>query len=122
MERHAEVAGTAQGFDQYVPEVVKSRKGSSIRSWSSVAAGVARRPDLWATASRAARSHVPNHWWRAKPWLPVPDRQWIKFRMVTAYGSTSSGGVGVDALQADEVIEWLEWLRSWNHDQTAHGG
>ncbi len=42
--------------------------------------------------------------------------------MVTAYGSTSSGGVGVDALQADEVIEWLEWLRSWNHDQTAHGG
>jgi hypothetical protein len=33
-----------------------------------------------------AMVHVPPRWWRRPPFLPLPDRGWIRFRLETAYG------------------------------------
>ena len=69
-------------------------------------AAVARRPGLWLPALSAASAHVPSGWWRRPPFLPLPDRRWLRFRTVTAYG-----GDGTQPLRADDVVAWLEWRR-----------
>ena len=71
-------------------------------------AAVARRPDLWPIAIKAGRSLVPRAWWRRRPFLPVPDRGWMHFRLETAYGGNGEGPIG-----ADELITYLEWKRDF---------
>ncbi|MFV0523954.1 MAG: hypothetical protein ACK5RL_05590 [Acidimicrobiales bacterium] len=71
----------------------------------AVAGALAVRPRLWPTAVAAGWSLVPRHWWRHRPFLPLPDRRWLRFRTVTAYGGSGA------ALGADDVITWLEWRR-----------
>ncbi len=72
---------------------------------------VAGRPDLWPTAFGAARSLAPNHWWRRAPYLPLPDRRWLRFRLVTAYGGTGSLTDG--NFDPGDMITWLEWRKNW---------
>ncbi|MGF1600159.1 MAG: hypothetical protein ACFCVK_25180 [Acidimicrobiales bacterium] len=76
------------------------------RDLVTVAAAVGRRPDLWPIAARATLDHVPRRWWRRRPFLPLPDRGWLRFRLVAAYG-----GDGDRRPQPDDVITWLEWRR-----------
>lgn len=47
-----------------------------------------------------------RRWWATRPFLPIPDAELIRFRMVTAYGGDGSG-----APAADDVAAWLEWCR-----------
>ncbi len=70
---------------------------------------VVRRPHLWPTAARAAVSLAPTGWWRRAPFLPLPDPDWLHFRLVTAYG-----GDGSTPLRADDLVAWLDWKRSLN--------
>ncbi len=67
---------------------------------------VARRPRLWPTAARVGASLVPRGWWRRAPFLPLPDRRWLHFRLVTAYGADGRGPVA-----ADDLVTWLDWCR-----------
>ena len=69
-------------------------------------AAVLRRPDLWPTALRAGRDLVPAGWWQRRPFLPLPDRRYLAFRLVTAYGGEPTG-----APSPDDVVTWLEWRR-----------
>ena len=75
--------------------------------WGPAVGAVARRPDLWFTAVRALVAHVPIGWWRRPPFLPSPDRAWLRFRLQTAYGDPDR------APDPGDVITWLEWLRGW---------
>ena len=77
-----------------------------LRSIGTVAVTLARRPSLWPEAVRSARSLAPRGWWRRPPFLPVPDRRWLHFRLVTAYG-----GDGSTPIEADDLVTWLEWRR-----------
>ena len=79
-----------------------------MRGWVEVGRAVAVRPTLWPTAIRAARTLAPPGWWRSRPFLPLPDRQYLSFRMVTAYG-----GEGDARVDPHDVITWLTWLRSF---------
>ncbi len=67
-----------------------------------------RRPGLWTTAVRAALELAPRGWWRTSPHLPLPDPDWLHFRLVTAYG-----GDGSQAMGAEELLTWLEWKRDF---------
>ena len=78
-----------------------------MTKWRAAAWALARRPTLWPIAVRSAVELVPRGWWRRRPFLPIPDRRWLRFRMVTAYGGDGGGGP-----QPDDVITWLEWRRS----------
>jgi hypothetical protein len=79
-------------------------------SWSAVVAAVARRPRLWRAAARQARLLAPTAWWRRPPFLPVPDRAWMRFRSETQYGDP-------DRIPAPhDVVAWLEWERHSAHE------
>lgn len=66
-------------------------------------AAVAARPRLWPAALRQARALVPPGWWRRRPFLPVPDRAWLRFRLTTAYGA------GDAPIEPEHLLEWLSW-------------
>lgn len=74
--------------------------------WVAAAGGVLRRPVLWPTALVEAIGFVPTSWWRRWPPLPRPSKEWLAFRMETAYGDA---GARPDAA---DVVAWLEWCRS----------
>lgn len=69
---------------------------------------LSRRPDLWPVAARAGRELARPGWWRRPPFLPVPDPDWLRFRLETAYG-----GEGDGPPDADDLLTWLEWRRDW---------
>lgn len=77
-----------------------------------MARAIARRPDLWMVAARSGLSMAGRGWWRKPPFLPVPDEQWLRFRMTTAYGGDGSFD-GDSAFDTEDLITWLEWRKEW---------
>ncbi len=75
--------------------------------WGVVRA-VAARPDVWSTAAVQLRRLTPHHWWRRPPFLPLPDRAWIRFRMQTAYGDPDHSP------PPEDIVAWLEWCRQFD--------
>jgi hypothetical protein len=71
--------------------------------WRRAATALVSRPRLWPAALRQARALVPAAWWRRRPFLPVPDRDWLRFRMTTAYGDPSA------PVDVDDLLVWLAW-------------
>ena len=85
----------------------RSDRTGGVNDFLSVVAGVARRPALWSTATRQARRLAPNRWWRRRPFVPVPDRAWLRFRAETQYGEHGTG-----RLDPADVVVWLAWARA----------
>lgn len=67
---------------------------------------LARRPSLWLTAAAVYAGLVPSGWWRRSPYLPVPDRAWVAFRMETAYGDPAA------VPGPEDLIGFLAWARA----------
>lgn len=61
------------------------------------------RPGLWLTAARVGLRACPHGWWRHAPFLPRPDREYMRFRFETAYGRTGRPEVR-------DVIGYLHWV------------
>ena len=79
-----------------------------MRSWiGPVAVAVASRPGLWITALRQVRALAVPGWWRRRPWLPVPDAAYMRFRMVTQYGDPGHRPEPAD------VVAYLHWCRAY---------
>lgn len=70
-----------------------------------VAGAVATHPRLWVTAVVQARRLARPGWWRDWPPLPLPDPEWMAFRLRTAYGDPHR------APEPDDVVAWLRWCR-----------
>jgi hypothetical protein len=79
-----------------------------------VGAAVAGEPRLWSTAVGQVRRLARPAWWRRPPFLPLPDRDYLRFRMTTAYG-----GDGRRPPEPADVLAYLRWCRSWHHDLAA---
>jgi hypothetical protein len=75
--------------------------------WVPAVIAVVVRPRLWTVALVQLSRLAPTAWWRRPPFLPVPDRAWLHFRLVTAYG-----GDGRPPTPAD-VVAYLDWCRSY---------
>jgi hypothetical protein len=78
-----------------------------MRSWTRSVLAVAARPGLWPTALRQGARLAPDRWWGRPPFLPLPDRSWLRFRMETAYGGDGRGGP-----RPDDLVTFLEWSRA----------
>ena len=80
----------------------------------SVVGAVIRRPSLWVTALRQIALLAPRRWWASAPFLPVPPKNYIEFRLVTQYG----GGHGEpqDDIRPVDVVDYLRWCKQWNSD------
>jgi hypothetical protein len=77
------------------------------RFWGRAALGVARRPALWPTAlAQAGRLSRPR-WWRRPPFLPIPDREYLRFRFETHYGTGEPDPA--------DLVRYLEWCRDMSH-------
>jgi len=83
----------------------RAATGLTRRRRGTVAAAraLAARPRLWGPALRQARALVPDGWWRRRPFLPVPDREWLRFRMTTAYGDPDA------RIDVDDLLTFLAW-------------
>jgi hypothetical protein len=91
------------------------RPGLTVAWAWRAAAAVARHPSLWPTAAvQAARLARPG-WWRRRPFLPLPDPAWLRFRLQTAYGDPDREPAPAD------LVAWLRWCRSWPHSARGHG-
>ncbi len=71
------------------------------------AVAVLGHPSLWVTAVRQLVRLTPRGWWRRRPFLPVPDTSYLRFRLVTAYG-----GTGGDP-KPEDLLTYLHWCRAW---------
>ncbi len=82
--------------------------GARAVTWTLRATGaVLVRPWLWATAvSQVFRLAAPG-WWHRWPPLPLPDRDYLRFRLVTAYGDPDRPPDVAD------VVTYLHWCRAW---------
>lgn len=53
---------------------------------------------------------VPERWWASPPHLPLPDRRYWHFRMVTVFGGDGSGNL--DDHQVVDYLRWTSQMRS----------
>lgn len=67
---------------------------------------VATRPSLWRTAARTVRRLAAPGWWRRRPFLPLPDADYWRFRLVTAYGDTPPSPV-----PDEDLLAYLRWCK-----------
>jgi hypothetical protein len=76
------------------------------RFWFRAGRALARHPSLWGTALRQAGRLSRPEWWRRPPFLPVPDRDYLRFRLETQYGHA-----GMGAADPDDLVVYLRWCR-----------
>ena len=68
---------------------------------------IGRHPSLWITAIRVAIRLVPNRWWSRRPFLPIPDREWARFRTETMYGDPEH------ELVPEDMLNYLRWCKDY---------
>ena len=71
------------------------------------ATAVLARPSLWGTALRQVAVLAAPGWWRTAPHLPLPDGDYLRFRLQTAYGDPDR------APDPRDVVTYLHWCRAW---------
>lgn len=74
---------------------------------SSTVLAVAVRPALWTTALRQLLVLAPPGWWRRRPWLPLPDAGYLRFRILTQYGDPARRPAPGD------VVAYLHWCKAY---------
>lgn len=67
------------------------------------------RPSLWFTAIRQVARLAPRGWWKRAPFLPLPQVDYLEFRLVTQYG----GGHGEPRgeIRPVDVVDYLQWCK-----------
>ena len=79
------------------------------RSWTALALRLAGRavvnPRLALDLVRTAWAFRRRDWWRRAPWLPLPDRTYLRWRMYTAYADENAVPPMID------VIRFARWRR-----------
>ncbi len=74
---------------------------------TAVAVAVLRRPGLWSTAvGQLFRLAAPG-WWRRRPFLPLPDPDYLAFRLQTMYGDPAHRP------EPGDVVVYLDWCRKY---------
>lgn len=64
-----------------------------------------RRPWLWPALVSAAWAFRPRGWYRRPPFLPLPSRAYMRWRLETAYGDPEA------VPPAGEVVRFITWSR-----------
>ena len=78
-----------------------------VTGWGAVVLAVLSRPRLWPTALRQVVRMAPRRWWARRPFLPLPAPDYLRFRMVTAFGGAAT------VPPPAEMVSYLEWCRTW---------
>lgn len=76
---------------------------------------VLRHPSLWLVGLRQAFALAGRGWWRRPPFLPLPDPDYLRFRIQTAYG-----GDGTQAPAPEDLVTYLSWCREFRSARRPH--
>ena len=82
-----------------------------MTGWLRIAAAVAARPRLWRTTARQMRRTAAPGWYRRAPFLPLPNGEYLRFRLVTQYGDANHRPIPAD------VVNYLAWCRQWDSER-----
>lgn len=86
---------------------------SSSGSWAGLVRSLTWRallnPRLAVDLLRTAWAFRRRAWWRAAPFLPLPDVTYLRWRMFTAYGDESA------VPPVEDVIAFARWRRETMH-------
>jgi len=63
------------------------------------------RPRLGLDLLRTAWAFRRRRWWTRVPFLPLPDREYLRWRMYTAYADENA------VPPADDVVRFARWRR-----------
>ena len=63
------------------------------------------RPQLAIDLVRLAWSFRAREWWRRPPFLPIPPREYMQWRMFTAYGDPNA------VPPVNDVVSFARWRR-----------
>jgi hypothetical protein len=78
-------------------------------SWSSLILSLAARavvnPRLALDLLRTAWAFRRHRWWASAPFLPVPDRTYLRWRMYTAYADEHA------VPPVGDVVRFARWRR-----------
>jgi hypothetical protein len=78
-------------------------------TWTSLTAALAGRalfrPRLAVDLLRTAWAFRRREWWQRAPFLPLPDREYLRWRMYTAYADENA------VPPADDVVRFARWRR-----------
>ncbi len=74
-------------------------------TWWRSALAVAAHPSLWFTALVTLFQVARRGWWRRLPFIPLPDRGYLRFRMQTMYGDPDHRAESAD------LVSYLRWCR-----------
>jgi hypothetical protein len=80
---------------------------SSMQSGASIFTAILRRPDLWLTAVRQLFRLIPRRWWATSPFLPIPARDYLRFRLITQYGDHQH------VVEVADVLSYLTWVKDF---------
>ena len=72
---------------------------------------VLARPSLWWTALHQAARLARRRWWARPPFLPIPDRGYLRFRLETQYGSPAATDGPARGVDPGDVLTYLRWCR-----------
>ena len=76
--------------------------------WIALAVlAVLRRPALWATAVVQLFRLASPGWWRRWPPVPLPEPDYLRFRLQTQYGDAEREP------EPDDLVSYLHWCRSY---------
>jgi hypothetical protein len=79
------------------------------RSWLSLAGSLAWRgllnPRLGLDLLRTAWAFRRRRWWTRLPYLPVPDKAYLRWRMYTAYADENA------VPPTEDVVRFARWRR-----------
>ena len=78
-------------------------------TWTSLTAGLVWRgilnPRLALDLLRTAWAFRRRRWWTRAPFLPLPDREYLRWRMYTAYADEAA------VPPAEDVVRFARWRR-----------
>lgn len=66
------------------------------------------RPSLWGIAVTQLFRLARPGWWRRAPFLPLPDRDYLRFRLETQYGDPDH------PVEPADLLAYLRWCRASN--------
>jgi len=82
-------------------------------SWSGLTARLVLRaivnPRLAVDLARLAWSFRARDWYRRLPFLPLPSREYVRWRMFTAYGDENA------VPPPDDIVRFARWRRETMH-------
>lgn len=83
------------------------------QSWAGLILALALRalvnPRLAIDLLRTGWAFRRREWWRKAPFVPIPDRAYLRWRMYTAYGDENA------VPPVEDVVRFARWRREVMH-------